>query len=365
MKAAVVRELGGGFHVEELRIAEPIGREVLVDVRASGLCHSDLHIANNDFGMPLPMLLGHELAGVVVAVGPEVTEFECGQHVVGSLIQFCGHCQSCLSGHTYQCRNAAELMRGPEEEPRLTDSAGVSVFPAFGLGSFGEHVLVHENQLVAVPESIPFPQACVLGCATITGAGAAIHAAEVQVGDTVAVIGVGGVGLNVISGARIAGAKRIIAVDLSDEKLRLAEKFGATDVVNANANDPIESVMAVTNGIGVDHAFEVIGFPATTSQAIKMARVGGQVLLIGLHRPGAETAISLLDDVITPQRVIKGVFMGSTNMKRDIPMYAELYLQGRLNLDDLIAREITAEQINEAYEDLKGGTIARAVVTSW
>lgn len=365
MKAAIVRELGSGFHVEELTIAEPMGREVLVDVRASGLCQSDLHFANNDFGMPLPMLLGHELSGVVVSVGPDVTGFTPGQHVVASLIQFCGHCDTCLSGLTYQCPNVMELMRGPEDEPRLTDASGVGVFPAFGLGSFGEQALVHENQLVAVPESIPFPQASVLGCATVTGAGAAINAAKVRSGDTVVVIGVGGVGLNVISGARLAGAKRIIAIDLSDEKLRLAEKFGATDAVNGGDGDPIESVRALTGGVGVDHSFEVIGLPSTTTQAIRMTRVGGQVLLIGLHRPGAEMPVSVLNDVITPQRVIRGVYMGSTNIKRDIPIYAELYLQGRLNLDDLISREINAEQINDAYEELKGGAVARSVLTSW
>ncbi len=364
MKAAVIRGLGEGFAVEELSIADPIGREVLVEIRAAGLCHSDLHFATVDFGIPFPAVLGHELAGVVAAVGPEVRDFAPGQHVVASLVQFCGHCTACLSGETFRCRSGMELMRGPEQPPRLTDAEGRPVLPMFGTAAFAERALVHENQLVAISDRIPFPQASVLGCATITGVGAAINAARVRPGDTAVVIGVGGIGLNVISGAALAGAERIVAVDLSDEKLELAKRFGATHAVNGGTGDPIAEVQEITGG-GADHAFEAIGLPATTTQALRMTRVGGQVLLIGLQRPGSSMEIAMMDDVITPQRTVKGVFMGSANIKRDIPKYAELYLQGRLDLDDLISQEISGNEIDDAYERMKGGQVARTVVTRW
>ncbi len=364
VKAAVVRGVGDGFAVEELGIAEPIGREVLVEIRASGLCHSDLHFANLDFGIPFPAVLGHELAGIVLAVGSEVRDFTPGQHVAGSLVQFCGHCRACLGGETFRCRAGMELMRGPEQAPRLTDAAGEPVLPMFGTAAFAERALVHEHQLVAIPDEIPFPQACVLGCATVTGAGAAINAAKVRPGESAAVIGVGGIGLNILSGARLSGAEIIIAIDLSDEKLALATRFGATHTVNSSTTDPVAAVREITGG-GADHAFEAIGLAVTTTQALRMTRVGGQVLLIGLHRPGTTTEIAMLEDVITPQRTLTGVFMGSTNIKRDIPIYAKLYLQGRLNLDDLISREISVHEIDDAYEQLAAGQIARSVITSW
>lgn len=364
MKAAVVRGIGEGFAIEELSIDEPLGREVLIDVRASGLCHSDLHFAENDFGVPLPMVLGHELAGIVLAVGPEVRDFAPGQRVVASLVQFCGHCVACLSGETYRCRSGMELMRTPEQPPRLRDAAGHPVFPTFGTAAFTERALVHESQVVAIPEEIPFPQASVLGCATITGAGAAINAAGVRPGDSVAVIGIGGIGLNILSGAALAGAATIVAVDLSAEKLELAKRFGATHTVNGGNGDPIGAVREIL-GDGVDHAFEAIGLPITTTQALRMTRIGGQVLLIGLQPPGSSMEVAVMDDIITPQRTVKGVFMGSANIKRDIPVYADLYVRGRLNLDDLISREIAVDEINEAYEDLKQGQVARTVITRW
>lgn len=364
MKAAITRGLGEGFVVEELTIAEPIGHEVLVEVRASGLCHSDLHFATVDFGIPFPAVLGHELSGVVTAVGPEVRDFVVGQHVVGSLVQFCGYCSDCLAGATYRCRRGQELMRTPDQSPRLTDANRDPVLPMFGTAAFAEHALVHENQLVAIPDEIPFPQASVLGCATITGAGAAINAAGIRTGETAVVIGAGGIGLNIISGAALAGAKKIIAVDLSDEKLEFARRFGATHIVNGGAGDPIAAVHEITGG-GADHAFEAIGLPVTTTQAVRMTRIGGQVLLIGLQPPGSRMEIAMMDDIITPQRAVKGVFMGSANIKRDIPVYAELYLQGRLNLDDLISREISIDEINEAYELMKTGQVARSVITRW
>ena len=321
MKAAVLNALNGTFDIENIDIDVPKGREVLVEVKASGLCHSDLHMAQNDFGVPLPAVLGHELAGIVKQVGPDVREFQVGDHVVGSLIQYCGHCEACLDGRTYQCAHPEETLRATADGQRLT-RAGQPVTAVFGTAAFAELALVHENQLARVPEALPFPQASILGCGCVTGAGAAINTADVKPGDTVAVLGVGGVGLNVISGARLAGA-------------------------------------------GVQHAFEVIGLKPTSEQSIKMARKGGAAYMIGIHKPGSSIAVDALGDLIDRQVTVKGVYMGSSNIKHDIPMYAELYLQGRFNLDDLISREISLAEINGAYDELKKGVIARSVITSF
>lgn len=363
MKAAVLNALDGTFNVEEIQRSNPVGREVLVDVKASGLCHSDLHMAENDFGTPLPAVLGHEVAGIVQEVGPDVTEFAVGDHVVASLVQFCGHCESCLSGRTYQCQHPEETLRAATIDPRLSKD-GKPVTQAFGTGGFAEQAVVHENQLVKVPDAVPFPQAAILGCGTVTGAGAAINTADVQPGDTVAVIGVGGVGLNVISGARLAGAARIIAIDLQPQKLELAKRFGATDVINSGDVDAVAAVLELTGG-GVNHAFEVIGLKVTSKQAIGMTKVGGGAYLIGVHKPGSTIDVDVLGELLVSQRRIQGVYMGSTNIKHDIPMYANLYLQGRFNLDDLISKEIDISEINDAYAELKNGAIARSVITTF
>lgn len=363
MRAAVLHQFNGVFNVEDVEIAEPIGREVLIDVKASGLCHSDLNIAENDMGYPVPGVYGHEVAGVVSAVGPDVREFVVGDHIVGALIQFCGHCQACLDGRTYQCHHPEETLRPESLGSRVTQH-GEPVTQGFGLAGFAEQVLAHENQLAKVPDTVPFPQAALLGCGTITGAGAAINTAAVRPGDTVAVIGVGGVGLNVISGARLAGASRIIAIDLNPGKLELAKRFGATDGVNSGDVDAVEAVQQLTGG-GAQHAFEVIGLKITSEQAVKMLCVGGTAHLIGIHKPGATIELDPLDDLVVLQKKIGGVLMGSTNIKHDIPMYAELYLSGRFNLDDLISQEISLDQINEAYQELKKGAIARSVITSF
>lgn len=363
MKAAVINKINNAFEIEDIQIDKPQGREVLVEVKASGLCHSDLHMVENDFGVPLPAVFGHELAGVVKEIGPDVREFKVGDHVVASLIQYCGHCEACLDGRTYQCEHPEETMRGAEDAARLARE-GQPVTAVFGTSAFAEYSLVHENQLVRVPDELPFPQAAILGCGCVTGAGAAINTAGVKPGDTVAVIGIGGVGLNVISGARLAGAERIIAVDMQPAKEELARKFGATDFIDAGVGDAVEAVRKLTGG-GVDHAFEVIGLKSTSEQSIRMARKGGGAYLIGLHKPGAPIDVDVLMDLIVNQVTIKGVYMGSSNIKHDIPMYAQLYLQGRFNLDDLISKEINLAEINDAYEELKKGAIARSVITSF
>ncbi|MFM0229599.1 Zn-dependent alcohol dehydrogenase [Paraburkholderia sediminicola] len=363
MKAAVLNRISGGFEIEDVEIDAPRGREVLVAVRAAGLCHSDLHLAQSDYGIPLPAVLGHELAGVVEGIGPDVSEFAVGDHVVGSLIQFCGHCFPCIVGNTWQCDHPEKTLRATGPHSRL-NARGHAVTQVFGMGAFAEQSLVHENQLVRIPKDVPFAQASVLGCGTVTGIGAVFNTARVRPGETVAVVGVGGVGLNVVAGARLAGAKRIIAVDNQPKKEALARSFGATDFVDARQCDSVDAVISATSG-GVDHTFEAIGLKQTMQQAVRMTRKGGAMYVIGLPKPGTELSVEVHPELIRRQITIRGVFMGSTNIKHDIPMYAEFYRQGRLDLDRLISREINLREINDAYRALESGELARSVITSF
>jgi S-(hydroxymethyl)glutathione dehydrogenase/alcohol dehydrogenase len=363
MKAAVLNRISGGFEIENINIDDPSGREVLVAVKAAGLCHSDLHLAQADYGIPLPAVFGHELAGVVEKIGPEVSEFAVGDHVVGSLVQFCGHCSPCGLGHTWQCDHPERTLRTEGNKGRLNTS-GRRLTQVFGMGAFAEKSLVHENQLVKIPDDVPFAPASILGCGVVTGLGAVFNTAGVRPGQTVVVLGVGGVGLNVVAGARLAGASRIIAVDTHSKKESLARSFGATDFVNASLCDSVAAVLAATPA-GVDHTFEVIGLKETMLQAIRMTRKGGAMYVIGLPKPGTELSVEVHPQLIRRQITICGVYMGSSNIKRDIPMYAEFYRQGRLDLDRLISREINIHEINEAYRALEGGELARSVITSF
>ncbi|MPY92282.1 MAG: zinc-binding dehydrogenase [Acidimicrobiia bacterium] len=362
MKASVVTNRGGGFSVGEVQLAEPIGREVVVDVKASGLCHTDLTLANADLGYPVPAVFGHEAAGVVVAVGPDVTQVEQGDHVVGCLIQFCGQCVKCLSGRTFECLQPGFTLRGADDEPRLVHE-GKPISQAFGLGGFAERALVHENQLAVVPDELPFPQAALLGCGVVTGAGAVLNTAKVQRGETVVVMGAGGVGLNAVSGAVLAGASRIVVTDITDGKLERARAFGATDVINSSEHDPVEAVRALLPN-GADHVFDFVGARPVTAQGLQMLGVGGGLYLIGImgNNPGVDLdALALLNDKLR----VEGVYMGSSNLKRDIPFYAQMSLKGRFNLEDLVSKEISLSQIDEGYDALKDGSIARVVITDF
>jgi S-(hydroxymethyl)glutathione dehydrogenase/alcohol dehydrogenase len=366
MKATIVRTIGAGFVTEDVTLATPIDREVVVDVKASGLCHTDLTYSRNDMGIPLPMVLGHEVAGVVSAVGPGVTEFSVGDHVVGCLVQSCGQCQACLTGRTFQCEHPEATLRAPGEAPRMTtageDGSSEGVEQAFGLGGFAQQALIHENQLVKVSESIPFAQAALLGCGVVTGAGAVINTSNTQAGDSVVIIGAGGVGLNAINGAIVAGATTIIAVDVADDKLEKARRFGATHTINSRTVDAVAEVLAIT-GRGADAAFDFVGIPAVTQSGLDMIRPGGGLYLIGIIDPTAMLSVPTIG-LIGSQKRIQGVYMGSTTPKHDIPLYADLYLQGRFELDELLSREIALDGVNEGYEALHEADVTRVVITS-
>jgi S-(hydroxymethyl)glutathione dehydrogenase / alcohol dehydrogenase len=361
MKALVLNALGHGFDFEDVEIASPIGREVLVDVQASGLCHTDLLFATHDI-VPIPAVLGHEVAGIVAAIGPDVTQFRVGDHVVGSLVQSCGGCARCLSGRSFQCQRPESTLRRPGDAPRLSRN-GVGLFQGFGLGGFAERALIHENQLAAVPKQIPSAQAALLGCGVVTGAGSVLNTANVSAGDSVVIFGAGGVGLNAVSGALIAGASRIVVIDIQEKRLDAARRFGATDVIDSTKTKPVEAVRDLLRG-GADHVFDFVGLKAVAEQGLAMLGVGGGLYLVGVARPEINIDLNIFN-AIGGQKRVQGVNFGSTNFKRDIPMYAELYLHGRMNLDDLVSRKISLREVNDGYAALKDGSLNRVVVTSF
>jgi S-(hydroxymethyl)glutathione dehydrogenase/alcohol dehydrogenase len=361
MKALVLNALGRGFDFEDVDIAAPIGREVLVDVQASGLCHTDLLFGANPI-FPTPAVFGHEISGTVAEIGPDVTQFSVGDHVVGSLAQSCGSCPRCQSGRSFQCQHPEATLRRSTDMPRLSRK-GQALYQGLGLGGFAERALVHENQLALVPKEMPFAQAALLGCGVVTGAGAILNTARVAAGDTVVIFGAGGVGLNAISGARIAGASRIVAIDIQPKRLEAAKKFGATDVIDSSATKPVEAVRDLLPR-GADHVFDFVGLKAVAEQGLAMLGIGGGLYLVGVSKP--EVGIDLnIFDAIGGQKRVQGVNFGSTNFKRDIPMYAGLYLQGRMNLDDLVSKRIALRDVNDGYAALKDGSLNRVVVTSF
>ena len=361
MKALVLNTLGRGFDFEDVEIAAPGGREALVDVQASGLCHTDLLFATNDI-IPTPSVLGHEVAGIVAAVGPDVAQLHVGDHVVGSLAQSCGACARCLSGRSFQCRHPESTLRRTTDAPRLSRS-GVSLFQGFGLGGFAERALIHENQLAVVPKELPFAQAALLGCGVVTGAGSVLNTANVSAGDSVVIFGAGGVGLNAVSGALIAGASRIVVIDIQPKRLEEARRFGATDVIDSSKTRPVEALRDLLPE-GADHVFDFVGQKSVAEQGLAMLGVGGGLYLVGVAKPEVDISLNIFNTIGGQKRVV-GVNFGSTNAKRDIPMYADLYLQGRMNLDDLVSKKISLRDVNEGYTALKDGSLNRVVVTSF
>jgi len=361
VKALVLNALGRGFDFEDVDIAMPVGREVLVEVKASGLCHTDLLFATHDIA-PTPAVLGHEVAGIVAAVGSDVAQIRVGDHVVGSLAQSCGACARCLSGRSFQCRHPEATLRRPTDAPRLSRD-GVGLFQGFGLGGFAEQALIHENQLAVVPMKLPFAHAALLGCGVVTGAGAVLNTANVSAGDTVVIFGAGGVGLNAVSGALIAGASRIVVIDIRATRLDAARRFGATDVIDSTKTNPIDAIRDLLPN-GADHVFDFVGLKAVAEQGLAMLGVGGGLYLVGVAKPEVDIAVNIFD-AIAGQKRVQAVNFGSTNAKLDIPMYAELYLQGRMNLDDLVSKQIALRDVNDGYAALKDGSLNRVVVTSF
>jgi S-(hydroxymethyl)glutathione dehydrogenase / alcohol dehydrogenase len=356
MKAAILRATGAPLSVEDVTLGDIGPREVRVANRAVGVCHSDLHFAQGHVPYPLPTILGHEAAGVVLAVGSEVRSVRPGDHVVGCLSAFCGHCRDCIGGRLALC-GTGETRRRDDAPPRLT-IGDETVHQFVNLSAFAQEMLVHENACVAISPDMPFDRAALLGCAVVTGAGAAINSGGIRPGQSVAVIGCGGVGLSAINGAAIAGAGRIIAIDRQPAKLDLARRFGATDVVAAD-DDLVAAIVEMTRG-GVDHAIEAIGLKTTVESAFAMLRPGGIATVAGMMPPGVKVEIDGF--ALLGERRLQGSNMGSNHFPVDIPRYVDFYLRGRLNLDDLVAAHIGLDAIDDAFDALREGAAARSVV---
>ena len=357
MKAAVFREVGQPLEIEDIAISKPGPREVLVKTAAAGVCHSDLHFIEGLYPGQSPMVLGHESAGVVEQVGSDVTYVQPGDHVITCLSVFCGHCESCLTGHMSLCANP-ETRRGPEDEPRLSKEGDV-VHQFANLSSFAEQMLIHEHGLVKIREDMPLDRAALIGCGVTTGVGSVFHTAGVEPGSTVAVIGCGGVGLSCINGAALAGAGKVIAIDMVDSKLEMSKDFGATHVVNGSAGDVVEQVRELTGG-GVQYSFEAIGLKDTAEQAFSMLRPGGTATVIGMIPVGVK--IELMGSAFLQEKKIQGSMMGSNRFRVDMPRFIDFYLQGKLHLDQMISKRIPLENIMDAFADMKTGEVARSVI---
>jgi S-(hydroxymethyl)glutathione dehydrogenase/alcohol dehydrogenase len=358
MKAAIQFEVPGKLRVVDVDIDSPRSREVLIRTAASGLCHSDLHYLEGKYQPDLPLLLGHEAAGVVEAVGNQVTGIQAGDHVIACLSTFCGSCDMCMCGRPVLCSRQG-VEREPDERPRISLN-GERVHQFARIGAFAEKMLVHEHSIVPIRNDMPLDKAALVGCAVTTGIGAVINTAAIPVGSTVAVIGCGGIGLNAVQGAAIAGASRIVAIDKLAWKLEMARSFGATDIVDASEEDAVAAVRALLPG-GVDYAFEAIGLKIAAEQAFAMLARGGTATVIGMIPEGQ--TIEIPGDVLMgDEKRLQGSNMGSNRFRIDIPRYVDLYMNGRLNLDDLVSSRISLDQVNQGYEALNRGEVARSVI---
>ena len=355
MKAAVLRAVGQPMTIETVELDGPRPDEVRIRVAATGLCHSDYHVMSGDLGAPLPIVLGHEGAGIIEAVGSNVRGLAKGDRVVTCTSIFCGHCGECQDGHNHLC--TAKPVRPEPSSPIRQNGQVINQFCY--LSTFAEEMVVHHTAVTKLPEGMPMDVASVLGCAVLTGIGSVTGGAQVTPGSKVVVLGCGGVGLNVVQGARLAGAAQIIAVDLNPAKLELARQFGATHTV-LGGDDAVAQVVDLTNG-GADYAFEVVGVPALARQGLMMLRKRGTLTLVGLPKMGSDLLVPIMTMIGRETRVI-GSNMGSVSFQRVIPTYAQLYLEGRLLLDPLISQRIALEDINRGYEQLIAGETARSVI---
>ena len=357
-KAVVAHELNK-LAVEEVEIDAPKAGEVLVKIGATGVCHSDLSVLNGTIPMAMPMVFGHEGAGVVEKLGEGVSNVSVGDHVVLSFVPSCGECFFCERGEHHFCSAGAPngLMFDGTSRVHLGDK---DLFTMQFLGCMSQYAVVPAISVVQIDKNLPFEQAALVGCGVMTGAGAAIKTAQVQPGSTVAVFGCGGVGLSTIQGARIAGAGTIIAVDLNEDKLALAKEFGATHSVNAS-DDPVGPVREITGGIGVDYSFEVIGVPAVMAQAYAAARRGGTVCIVGLGKLTETVPLNAMLLSVEGKKTI-GSFYGNANFRVDMPMLLDLYKSGKLDLDRMITKTYKIDDALQAFEDLESGVNARGVI---
>ncbi len=363
-KAAVCVGVDQPLEIIDVDLAAPKAGEVRLRMGASGVCHSDLSVVNGTLASPLPSVLGHEGAGIVEAVGDGVASVAPGDHVVCSFVPQCGECYWCTHDQAEMCEPGflAMAVGGQLDMTSRFSGPNGEIKQMGGLGTFAEELVCPEISTVKIDSDVPLTVAALIGCGVLTGVGAAVNTADIAPGDSVAVIGCGGVGLNTIQGARLAGAEQIIAIDMFDNKLELARSFGATDVVNPSAGDTVEAVKALTEGRGVDVAFEVIGLKATVEQALAMARRGGQAIIVGVPKMEQTMEIPIAMELLVNEKQVRGSWYGSSTVQRDVPRLLEHYRNGELKLDELISRTITLEDIDEAFRAMQAGEVARSVI---
>jgi S-(hydroxymethyl)glutathione dehydrogenase / alcohol dehydrogenase len=357
MKAAVCYAFGQPLVVEEVELDPPQAGEVHVRLVATGICHSDVHLIRGEWGGDLPLVAGHEGAGVVEAIGPEVTLTRPGDHVVVSLLRSCGRCFFCQTGTPHLCSGSF----ASDTQDRLHNTRGEPVRRGFRTATFAEYTVVDQSQVVPVPADLPLDQAALLACGVITGLGAVVNTARVPPGSSVIVIGTGGVGLNAIQGAVLAGANPIIAVDRLDTKLQAARAFGATHTVNGAHHDAVAVIAELTSGRGAEYVFVTVGSTAAVAQGLRMIGKLGTLVIVGLPQQGASVPLTIDQLVNNGQRVV-GSNMGSTRLSVDVPRLVDLYRHGRLKLDELITARYPLEQINAAIEAMERGEALRNVI---
>jgi Zn-dependent alcohol dehydrogenase len=357
VKAAICYNFGEPLRIEEAQLDPPQHGEVKVQVAACAICHSDVAWIRGHWGGQTPLVVGHEAAGVVSETGSGVTNVQPGDPVLLYLRRSCGRCFFCTIGRPYNCETKFPLDRAS----RLRNQQGVSLIQGLRTAAFAEYAIVDQSQVVKIPPSLRADRACLLACAVVTGVGAVMNTVQVEMGSSVVVIGTGGVGLNTVQGAALAGAAKIIAVDVLDNKLAAARLFGATHTINARGVDAIATTLALTDGRGADYAFVAVGSSRAITQSSQMTRKGGVTVIVGM--PANQDAMFTLNaDHLTEGRSVVGSLVGSTRLSVDIPRLIELYQQGRLKLDELITRRYPLHEINQAIESMERGEALRNVI---
>ena len=357
MKAAVLFEAKTPLSIEEVSVSKPGPHEVLIRTAAVGVCRSDLHFVDGAYPHPMPTIPGHEAAGVVEAVGDEVSSVKVGDHVVTCLSVFCGHCEHCVTGHMSLCVDSST--KRPKTAPPRLSMGEQTVHQMLNLSAYAEQMLVHEHACVAIDRDMPLDRAALIGCAVTTGAGAVFNTTDVTPGETVCVVGCGGIGLTAVNAAKIAGAGKIIALDPVAEKRALAEKLGATHSIDALSETAADEVVEISRG-GVHHAIEAVGRPQSAATAVKVLRRGGTATILGMMPLAEKVGLSAMD--LLSGKKLQGGLMGSNRFPVDIPRLVDFYMRGLLDLDTIIADRMPLERINDAFDELRKGDTTRSVV---
>ena len=358
MKAAVLFETKKPLVIEEIALRKPKGNEVIIRTAASGLCHSDLHFIDGELPYPLPVVLGHEASGIVEMIGDNVTYVKPGDHVITCLSVFCGVCDNCTTGKPYICADEKVKML-PGQADRLLWDRPEQLHTGLNLSGFAENMLVHENALVKIRKDMPLNIAALIGCSIITGYGAIVNSAQVKAGETVAILGCGGIGMAAVNTAFVAGAERIIAIDTNPDKLDLASKLGATHLVNPHHGDTVDQVKNITGG-GIEKSIECLGLKSTAEECFKMLKIGGTATIVGLLPKHVAIEVNGFD--LSRERRLQGSWMGSNHFRVDMPRIVELYMQGRLKLGEWITNKITLAQINEGFDLMRRGAGMRSII---